>query len=178
MKSIKNKKVTLALSSKYKSNLANSKRSQEEMVGFVAIIVLVGVIVMIFIAISLRKGEVKQGKEIEGFLHSALLETSCITDYDNYDLRDVIGRCKSNEDCNEKDSCDVLNKTITRLVNSSFPIAGGSKYKGYKFRIFNSAGNETLFYSSKGNETEKREGAEADVYIDRERWTARLEMSY
>src|SRR3989344_2056802 len=101
--------------------IIKSKRSQEEMVGFVAIIVLVSVIALVFIAISLRKGEVKQGKEIENFLHSALLETSCITNYTNYELRDIIVSCEKNEECNNENACNILNKTINRLINLSFP---------------------------------------------------------
>ena len=51
-----------------------SKKAQEEMIGFVLIIVLVAVIALVFLAISIRKpAEIRDKKEIQNFLYSHFL---------------------------------------------------------------------------------------------------------
>lgn len=144
--------------------IAKSKCSQEEMVGFVLIIVLVAIIALIFLAISLRKpAGMIESKEVKNFLHSALMFTSnCQRTPETFlDFKDLVGACYNHEKClNETEACEILNNTARGLVEKGFNI---ERYKGYTLKIY-SGGNKTLFYLSKGNETKVRYGSEVYFY--------------
>ena len=101
-----------------------NKKAQEEMIGFVLIVVLVSVIALIFLAISIRKtdGEI-ENKEIEKFLHASLLFSIECKEDRNYDFKDLIKACYNNEQCLDGDNpCDLLDKTALELVENSFKI--------------------------------------------------------
>jgi hypothetical protein len=101
-----------------------TRRSQQEMVGFVLIVVLVVVGLLIFLIISSKKPfEERQNVEIENLL-SVLMKhtTECAIVYEpNYDsVKDLIKSCYNNERCSNlgKMSCDYLNETIKDLIDS------------------------------------------------------------
>jgi len=81
-----------------KSILSKSKRSQNEIIGFAIIVVIVAVVGVIFLSLSIGRGEVrkKTSVEISDFLQSSMhYTTNCTTDYiPNYkDLQDLIKAC-------------------------------------------------------------------------------------
>ena len=155
------------------------KRAQEEIVGFVLIIVLVAVIALLFLAFSIRRPvEMQESREIEDFLHSSLsLTTDCKPSEERvYDLRDLIGACYNNEKCfDDKSACNVLNKTAFELIENSFQVGEEARYKSYNFRIYFQ--NTTLLYLSSGEETGSKSGAEIYIPISRENFYIRLEVS-
>ncbi len=158
--------------------LINNK-SQEEMIGFVLIIVLVAVIALVFLAISLRKPAETQleSKDIRDFLHSSLIyTTSCKKSPEiTYNLQDLIKACGNNDKClDEKDSCSVLNDTIFNLIESSWQVGEEARYKGYDFKIFNE--DSVLISLSKGNSTKTKTGGEAQVLTDKGLLDLRLEL--
>ena len=150
-------------------NLIISRRSQEEMIGFVLIIILVAVIALIFLAISIRPAKTQENKEIENFLHSSLLYTTdCKSSPEIvYDFRDLIKACLENKQClSGEKACDILDKTASELIEKSFKVGENEKYKGYMFKIYEE--NNVLFEISKGEMDVKKIGSEvlvSDIYV-------------
>ncbi len=130
-----------------------NRKGQEEIVGFVLIMVIVAVVFLVLLGISVRTGDggLKDSRDVYQFLESsAEYTTDCqirSTEYGT--LGDVIGKCLDNERClNEMDSCDVLNKTLKEIMDSSWNVGEESKIKGY---LLNSV------YQVKRNDVEARD---------------------
>lgn len=117
------------------------KKAQEEIVGFVAIVLVVVVIGVLFLGLTLQKAPDNQTKstQIGSFLDSARLYTSnCALDYTpNYaSLQDLLGDCyqKRGEQCLDgRDICTVLNQTVKDILDESWPVNQDSAKKGYEF---------------------------------------------
>ena len=156
----------------------NSKKAQEEMIGFVLIIVLVAVIVLVFLGISLRqKSEVRESKEIGNFLYSSLLtSTDCkprATEI--YDFKDLIKACYNSEICIEGDSCEILEKTSKELISKGFDLSGKGKYNYYNFTIYNE--NVILNLVQKGNYTSSM-ASRIPIYVSGENIYIELKLGY
>ena len=138
----KNRKDNSRFDSLIRSRFVSSKRSQEEMVGFVLIIILVAVIALIFLAISLRRpGEVEvKSKEIENFIQASLYyTTTCqLSSGRVYNFEDIISACYKNEDevcVNEKTVCEIMEETAIKLLDNSWIVGEQAPIKGYAFNI-------------------------------------------
>lgn len=146
------------------------RKSQEEMVGFVLIIVLVAVIALVFLSIGvLNKGEIKQDKEIENFLQSSLFyTTSCYKSEEiAYNLKDLIKACFNNEKClDNRDSCNVLNETLAGLIAKSWKISEESEEKAYILKVYQK--DNILINLNEGKETEKENAAKVAIYAARD----------
>jgi len=152
------------------------KKSQEEMVGFVLIIVLVAVIALVFLAISVRPRQVQENKDVENFLHVSLLYTTECQPRagEVYDLRDLIAACYKNEECLSGEPCEILNRTVSELVERSFNLE--SKYKAYKLEI--SKENETIFSIAIGNSTSNKIGSAVAIPVSGESIELTLRLFY
>ena len=156
------------------------KKAQEEIVGFVLIVVLVSVIALIFLAISIRKPSAMiASREIENFLHASMLyTTSCQPSSEtDYDFKDLVGACYKNEIClSNEQACEVLNKTAFELIERGFQVEEGGKVRGYIFKIYD--GNETLAYLDKGVLAGAKFGSEILVPVSGENLYIKLELYY
>jgi len=175
------KKTTRALSSGYgNKQIANSKHSQEEMVGFVLIIILVAVIVLIFLSLSMRKPVgMQRDQQIESFLHSSLIYTTKCKKSPEviYDFKGLIGACYNGEDCLEsEDSCEMLNQTAAELIENSFNIGEDSRYKGYIFRIDSKTGK--ILVQKEGEESLSSMGADVHIPVSGENVNITLKLFY
>jgi hypothetical protein len=143
------------------------RKSQEEMVGFVLIIVLVAVIVLVFLAISIRKNtKVEESRDVENFMHSSLLFTSSCKPRQGevYDLRDLIVACYNNEKClSGEEACKILNSTFIGLIENSFQIGEEAKYKAYELKVYKE--NKNILYLSKGNFSVNKLGPRVPVPV-------------
>lgn len=160
--------------------MVNKKRkAQEEMVGFVLIIVLVAVIALVFLAISVRKPvEIQESADIENFLQASLLfTTSCQASPEiTYDLKDLIKACYKNERCLDgEEACNALNKTSFGLVEAGFDISEEAKYKGYIFKIYDE-GNNIIVYLTKGNQTATKTEGETYIRAEGQKLYARMQL--
>ena len=117
-----------------------AKKSQHEIVGFVLIIIIVSVIGLIFLSFSIGRGErvEKTSVELSDFLQASLYYTTECGENGNYkDLQGLIKSCYKEDDCfGSVDACDVLNKTLSKLVRESFQVSDVSKNKAYELRIY------------------------------------------
>jgi len=138
-----------------KVNLLKCKRSQQEAVGFVIIILIVMILGVIFIGVWLRAnsqgGVFVESAEISNFLSASLsYTTECYKDnaYDFKSLGDIIFYCYNNQavSCPEaQNSCAYANKTLGNMLERFKP-AGVLSYYGISanYKIFkNNSDSET-----------------------------------
>ena len=143
--------------------LASSpKRAQEEMVGFVLIIVLVAVILLVFLGFALKnhgKNSVKS-YEVESFIQSSLYYTSdCRDNLEFFSVQKLISECNNNERCLDgRSTCGVLKPILKGIAEESWKIGAERPIKGYEFEI-NSTKKEILNIKE-GNITVNSKGSE------------------
>jgi len=130
------------------------KRAQEEIVGFVLIIVLVAVIVVVLLGISIRRPSSElaiYNEEFNSFISSVLYYTSdCERDGYFRTARQLIRDCNSNRGCDEEDertACGVLKSTIIEILdNSDYVVSEVSSTIYYKinFEVGRESGIELI----------------------------------
>jgi len=114
------------------------KKAQEEMVGFVLIMLVVAVIFVIFLGIFLKKGatETADSEEISQFLEAiSEYTTECGPTSYPEKLSRVVTLCSEGKKCNiasTEDPCDILADTLEELVNASWNFNENSPTKGYQ----------------------------------------------
>lgn len=136
------------------------KKSQEEMVGFVLIVIIIIIVGVIFLGLALRKGSSSyDSSEIENFLEaSAITTTDCAINYiPNYEnLQGLIGSCYDNQIClNGNEACKELNLSLSRLMDNAWVIDKGSGYLGWELNVNyylnNSEAEHPIIKLEKGN---------------------------
>ena len=142
-----------------------NKRAQEEMVGFVLIVIIVSIIGIIILSINLNKPrniEAQTSAELDSFSSSILsYTTNCeIPETNPRKIRELIKDCKQNDLCsNGQSPCQVLEITLKELVkHSSYVVKNGSYTRYFKISVLNEISNKTYTDSispiSEGNEQE------------------------
>ncbi len=115
------------------------KRGQEEIVGFVVIMVIVAIVFLIFLGISIRTdtGSVSENPQVRDFLESSMeYTTDCATRFapDYSTIGELFEECHSGSRCLDgKDSCEALNLTLSSLFDSAWHIDNRTAIKGYEF---------------------------------------------
>ena len=141
-----------------------SKRGQEEIVGFVLIVVLVVIVFVIFLGIRLRNPEPsqKQSEILYQFLESAMEQTTdCVLSENgrNIVLDDLIKECYSVDNrCDSgMTSCESVEKTMKNILNNTWRVGADYSYKGYEIKAnyFDNSSSQTqgeeVFLISEGN---------------------------
>lgn len=111
------------------------KKGQEEIVGFVVIVVLVAVALVILLGFSLRNDKTTevQSMEVNQFLESASeYTTECALRYvpAYASIGDLYDACLESTNCvNGKTACSTLNESLNSLLNAAWASKGG--VKGY-----------------------------------------------
>jgi len=140
------------------------KKAQEEIVGFVLVILVVAVIFLVFLGIAIRKSDTREkteNTEVSQFLDAALQFTTddCILrGIQPAKLKEVIKACKDNNKCkNEKSACAVYYDTAKAISENSWKINDkDTPISGYSFKsTYDSStgssqiiGNEIINHSS------------------------------
>ena len=118
-----------------------NKHGQEEMVGFILIIVIVAVILLIFLGLSIKKPQKQavESYEVEGFIHGFLQYTTDCRDNSNLEylpIRKLILACDNSERClDNRNTCNVLRDTLTEIVKESWRTGQERPVKGYELNI-------------------------------------------
>ncbi len=139
------------------------RKGQEEMVGFVLIVVLLVIVAVIFLGIRLRNPEPtqKESEIVYQFLESTMEQTTnCKTSETGkfLALDTLVRDCHSNNAlCTSgEDSCVVVDEMFEEILNSTWQVGENYPYKGYSLQgvyNFNSSGNagsENVFNISRG----------------------------
>ncbi len=163
-----------------KKILIKNKRSQEEMVGFVLIMIIVAIILVIFLSFSLNKSgkETVESYEVNSFIQSLLqYTTDCRNDLEYLSVQKMIFDCYDNGKClDERDSCGVLNSTLKDIVNKSWKVGTDRPIKGYEITIL-TEGTELLAIKE-GNITKNYEGSLQDFSRKGEEYEISLKIYY
>ncbi len=114
-----------------RKQLLKCKRSQQEIMGFVLIVMIIIIVGVVFLGISLRKKPVidTENIEISDFLTTSIkYTTDCVlTEPLPADLKEIVGGCYSSRSClDERTACDVLNQTLMGILNSPSLLKAGS----------------------------------------------------
>ena len=153
----------------YSNQFVSCKRSQEEMVGFALIIILVSIILLVFLAFSLNKSKTEstESYEVNSFLQSTLqYTTACQTSsgikkFES--IQDLVFECDIKEKCsNNENTCEVLNKTLTDILKESWPIGEDRPNKGYELII--NTKDELTLNIQEGNLTNNCKGSSQSFY--------------
>ena len=141
--------------------IRKNKRAQEEMVGFVLIVVVVCVIFLVFLAISFRQTDrvvEQESKDIYMFLESIMeYTTGCAISYEPAysKIGELIKECYENPAgacVSEEKACVVLNNTLKGIFDASWQVGADRPYKGYVFEVIYEADSkqERVILISKG----------------------------
>ena len=137
------------------------KRSQEEMIGFALIIILVSVILLAFLGFSLSKPpkDLVNNHEVENFIQAFLQYTTDCEDSDYLSVQDLIFECYDGSSCSdERDSCEALNNTMKDILIETWPVGEDRPTKAYEL-IINSEGGDVDIKIREGNFTGYYKGA-------------------
>jgi hypothetical protein len=126
------------------------KRGQEEIVGFVLIVVLVSVALLVFLGISLRQDSslnTSDSADVYHFLESSMeFSTDCAVIFtsDFSTLGELFRNCYEGKKCldSEKMACDVLEENMEDVLESAWLIGEDRPDKGYKFESFYKSSEE------------------------------------
>lgn len=151
------------------------KKGQEEMVGFIVIIIIVGVIALVLLSIGMRKTpETKSSQEINDFVYSAFQYSVDCDTASNF--QELIIACSRMERCNEKNSCEIVKELAKDMIEGSLRVGSDQQYKHYMFKI--NSGNETLVFLASGNQTTSSIGTSARIITSRENINVSLKLYY
>jgi len=123
-----------------KSGFSYTRKSQEEMVGFVIVLVLIVVSGLLVLLLQKPKQTDSRNDQISNLLYSM---ASYSSEYQDKPLGEVIEECDL---CNEKtcEACKIAEKEIAEIMSVSQKQGGfvvGKQIKGY---IFNASGYKQL----------------------------------
>ena len=134
-----------------------NKKAQEEMVGFVLIMLVVAIMFLVFLGIYLRdaaKTHETEGKDVASFLE-AITKFTIECDYigASSPLSDLILECDASSisTCSSGEKkCDVLRNTLNQAINSSWNFNENSPTKAYFMDVFKETdkGEKALFNST------------------------------
>jgi hypothetical protein len=119
------------------------KRGQEEIVGFVLIIVIVAVIFLVILGVLIRRGPDNtrsESSDVYQFLESSMEYTticafSSAPDYSV--LGELFEECYIGNNClNGINACQVLNETLVEILDSSWDVSDDGVVKGYELNSF------------------------------------------
>ena len=140
-----------------------NRKAQEEIVGFVLIVILVAVIAVIFLGISLRNPSSTsiESQQIASFLSSASqVTTECeipLTVKNN--IGQLIVKCFEGDICADEESnrvsaCETLENTLKEIMQASYLVNEESFTRYYNLTIYDSFNKpiiQPIFAGNEGN---------------------------
>lgn len=133
-----------------------SKRGQQEMVGFVLIVVIVLVGMIVFLIFNLRQNNLVES-DIANNILSSIMKTSssCAIVYEpNYDdMRDLFRSCYDGRRCSNSNemACDVLERSLEEMLDEVVALEPIISAYQLDFLHNNAEGAEGIIHLVKGN---------------------------
>jgi hypothetical protein len=136
-----------------------SKKGQEEIVGFVVIVLIVVIAGVFLLAFSLRNNTatVTESSEVRQFLDSMLQYTgNCTTNPSggSNELKDNIIACADDENSaclSDESVCDVAEANAKLLLEASFKASNETAIRGYEFKAGEKGTNNSIINITKGD---------------------------
>lgn len=118
----------------------SARKAQEEIVGFVVVVVLIAVVALVFLSFSLRKGvQTRESVSLSHFVESLGEYTTSCSLYaapDYASIGELYRACYQQARCSdETDTCLVLNQTLGPLIRESLHVGDERPLKGYAFSV-------------------------------------------
>tara|TARA_Y100000310_G_scaffold304178_1_gene343093 strand:+ start:524 stop:1078 length:555 start_codon:yes stop_codon:yes gene_type:complete len=159
------------------------KKSQQEIIGFVLIIVIVSVIGVVFLSLSIGRGEPSEQTSIEvsNLLESSMYYTTdCavnfVPQYKNG--QDLVKACWNGDRCLDENNehtigaCEFLNNTLKTIIEQGLEVCDECVNKAYKLNIYYSPldlemPNEEVFGFNQGvfDECKSTFGGSHSIYL-------------
>ncbi len=146
------------------------RRGQEEIVGFVLIVVLVAIIFLVFLGISIRQPSdlQKESRDVYQFLESMVEYTSaCAISHEPVfsSIGKLIRECYESPGTtctNNEKACDVLESDLRNILSVSWKIGPDRPIKGYIFDsvYVSDADQEKIMDIAEGNCSASFSGSE------------------
>jgi hypothetical protein len=146
--------------------MKKTKKAQEEIIGFVLIMVVVAVAFLIFLGITIRNSdspEQKDSVDTSHFLDSLMeytTECAIVSTQLYSNMAKLIKDCDLNKQCQGSHpqgalACEILEETLTEILSAGWKIGENTPIKGYTFAAKNSAGEtiEKSFISKRTGST-------------------------
>lgn len=149
LKACNQNKITLTM---------ENKKAQEEIIGFMVIVVMVIVIGLLFMFFLKPKAPAAQESQQ---VSNLLISISHATSACDKEIRDVAVMCMNSENCNNENACDYLNKELPSLIDKALNKGGLGNVIGYSLVI-----NGTSIDINHGNKTATMSGAVAPITSD------------
>jgi hypothetical protein len=138
-------------------NLLRGKKGQQEMVGFILIVVLVMIGLMVFLVISLRTSPEKADSlEVNNMLSAIMSHTTecaipAVPDYETFE--DLFKDCYGGDDCagTVGSTCDYLNETLQAILEDMMASEGTVDAYQLDFSVKSDEGQEGLLRIFEGN---------------------------
>ncbi len=146
-------------------------KSQQEIVGFILIIVIVTIIGLFVLLLFINnRPQTYNSLNVQNFLKSAMMyTTSCYSNVEPLSIENLIKRCYENDQCADGEpTCSVLNKTLLNLIEQSWIISNESSTNAYfldisYFESNNQTNPDNLLSLKQGNCTGVKIGSEHPI---------------
>ncbi|MFH1249280.1 MAG: hypothetical protein V1660_03950 [archaeon] len=117
-----------------------TRKAQEEILGFVLIILVVGIISLVFLGLALQKPpKTNQDKQVENLVNSMLAyTTNCALYVPQYEtVSDLIKSCYAKDYCSDgRDTCTELKSVMASMIQTSIgSLTVDRPVKSYEFNI-------------------------------------------
>ena len=144
-------------------------RGQQEILGFVLIVVMVVVGMMVFLVISLRNSpETKGSLEVGNLLDAVMRDTTeCAIiyepDYDSFE--DLFKSCYQGDSCSNlnRPACDYLNESLKAVIDDLMKSEADVSFYQIDFFAKDSGENSEILKISKGNCTGNMHSAQRSI---------------
>jgi len=149
-----------------------NKNAQQEIVGFVLIVVLVMIGLMVFLIISARDSPEQVGSiEVGNMLSSIMKQTTecAIVSEPNYDkFEDLFKSCHQGKKCRNMgvDACDYLNESLRAVLEGMFATEATVGAYQIDFLVKDGDGQEGLLRIFEGNCTGSVSSAQRSIVSD------------
>jgi hypothetical protein len=137
--------------------MLRNKKGQQEMVGFILIVVLVMIGLMVFLVISVREPpRVENSLVVENLLGSVMRHTTeCAIVYEpNYDdFEDLFKSCHFGDQCTNigKSACEYLNESLRAVLGDMIASEASINSYGLGFFAKDEAGMTGFLQINEGN---------------------------
>jgi len=157
-------------------------RGQQEMVGFILIVVLVMIGLMVFLVISLRTSpDEADSLEVTNMLNAIMSHTTecAIPSVPNYEtFEDLFKSCYENDDCagTVGSACDYLNETLRAILEDLMASEAEVDAYQFDFSVADDVGQEGLLRIFEGECTGEVLGAQGRIDAGAEDLIIRLKI--
>lgn len=158
----------MKLFNKKRNKKFKSKSGQEEIAGFAIILVVVAVILLAFLATSIKKSDREnlENYEVNNFLQAVLQQTTrCEMKGEYIDIKSLIFECEKEERCEKGlKACTELENTLRSLIEDSWKVGESENYlyTGYEMAIVIDEENNLIGTIADGRTAENRYGSSQD----------------